>query len=57
MASEFRIPEDESLRFDNRLCVSNNAELKREIMTEAYNSAYTAHFRSTKIYKDLRENF
>jgi len=33
------------------------AEIKEEIMEEAYFNPFTAHSRSTKMYQDLRHNF
>ena len=55
--SEFTIYEDGTLRFGNRLCVPKLPELKNEIMEEAHSSVYTMHPGSTKMYRDLRENF
>lgn len=47
MESEFRIREDESLRFGNRLYVTKNSKRKKEILLEAHNSSYTMHLGST----------
>ena len=57
ITSEFKIYKDGFLRFGSRLCIPNSAELKREIMMEAHNSAYIVHPGGTKMYKDLKENF
>ena len=56
-AVDFQIHTDGSLRFGDRLCVPNDAELRREILSEAHNSAYTVHPGSTKMYRDLRTHF
>ena len=41
----------------NRVCVPANEELKNEIMSEAHSSGFSIHPGSTKMYRDLRENF
>ncbi|XP_074314326.1 uncharacterized protein LOC141649538 [Silene latifolia] len=41
--SRFTIHEDGSLRFDRRWCVPDDEELKRDIFTEAHNTAYYVH--------------
>ena len=55
--SEFSISEDGALRFGSRLCVPNDSLIKKEILEEARYSPYTIHPGSTKMYRDLRENF
>ncbi|XP_038979924.1 uncharacterized protein LOC120110029, partial [Phoenix dactylifera] len=52
--SEFRLHEDGSLRFRNRICIPNDSDLKNEIMREAHNTGYTVHPGGTKMYKDLK---
>ncbi|XVE79221.1 hypothetical protein DITRI_Ditri14bG0040300 [Diplodiscus trichospermus] len=54
---DFRIRDDGSLRFGDRICVPDSDELKREILEEAHFSNYTIHPGSTKMYQDLREIF
>jgi len=44
-----------TLRFQNRLCVPNNEELKRTILEEAHNTQYSVHPGGTKMYRDLRQ--
>ncbi|KAL8116429.1 hypothetical protein AgCh_022794 [Apium graveolens] len=45
------------LRFASRIWIPNVAELKEEIMRDAHNSKYSIHPGSTKMYRDLKENF
>lgn len=35
----------------------NDPELKKDIMTEAYQSPYSIHPGGTKMYRDLKQNF
>lgn len=39
------------------LCVPKNPELKKETLQEAYNSRFSNHLSSTKMYHDLNEVF
>ena len=41
----------------SRFCVPDMRELKKEIMEEAYCSAYTMHLGSTKMYRTLRDHY
>ena len=50
---EFNVSTDDVLRFGNRLCVSNDFALKKEIMEEAYHASYSVHPGSTKMYHDI----
>ncbi|GKV36711.1 hypothetical protein SLEP1_g44811 [Rubroshorea leprosula] len=54
---EFRISDDETLWFGDRLCVPRNHALRREIMGDAHYTSYTIHPGSTKMYRDLRSTF
>lgn len=38
-------------------CVPTDDKLKREIMREGHDSSFSAHPRSTKMYRDLNQNF
>lgn len=42
---------------DIRTVISNDAELKRDILDEAYQTQYTVYLGSTKLYQDLRKKF
>ena len=55
--TEFRIHEDGTLRFGDRLCVPNDLEFKREILEEAHSSRCSRHAGRTKMYRDLKGNF
>ena len=46
--SEFRLDDDGTLWFGQRLCVPNVVELKKEIMREGHDSTFSAHLGSTK---------
>ena len=46
-----------NLRFASRIWIPNVVELKEEIMRDAHNSKYSIHPGSTKMYRDLKENF
>jgi len=53
----FIIQEDETLRFQNRLCVPKNKGLRKQIFEEAHNTRYSVHLGGTKMYRDLRQYF
>ncbi|OMO80899.1 reverse transcriptase [Corchorus capsularis] len=55
--SDFRIHDDGSLRFGDRLCVPNDVEIKKVILDEAHYSGYTVHPGGTKMYRDLKETY
>ncbi|OMO65120.1 reverse transcriptase [Corchorus capsularis] len=55
--SDFRIHDDGSLRFGDRLCVPNDVEIKKVILDEAHYSGYTVHPGWTKMYRDLKETY
>ncbi|GKV11326.1 hypothetical protein SLEP1_g22590 [Rubroshorea leprosula] len=54
---EFRISDDETLWFGDRLCVPRNHALRHEIMGDAHYTSYTIHPGSSKMYRDLRSTF
>ena len=53
----FSVLADGTLMMGHRLCVPDVGELKKEIMEEAYSSAYAMHPGSTKMYHTLREHY
>ena len=55
--SSFKIHDYGSLRFNDRLYVPDNPELKKEILDEAHYSGYTMHPGGTKMYRDLRDMY
>ena len=46
--------EDGIIRYEGRLCVPVNEELKIEILREAHHSKYTIHAGVTKMFQDMR---
>jgi hypothetical protein len=48
--SEFREDEQGTVWFKNRICVPEIKELRKTILKEAHNSAYSIHPGSTKMY-------
>ncbi|KAA3480443.1 integrase [Gossypium australe] len=55
--TDFSINIDDFLYLRNRLCVQNNSGLKRELLNEAYNSVYSIHPWSTKMYNDMKQSY
>ena len=56
-AKGFLEDEHDTLWFDDRVYVPNNAEIRKLILHEAYDSPYSIHPRNTKMYLDLKEHF
>ena len=54
---DFVITTDEVLRYNGRLVVPNNLELKQEIMSEAHDTPYLILLGNTKMYRDLRKHY
>jgi hypothetical protein len=48
------IGDDDMLRYENRLCVFDVDDLRRELITKAPQTVYTMHLSSTKKYKNLK---
>ena len=40
-----------------RICVLNDAEIKKQILYEAHNTPYVMHLGTTKMYIDLKKYF
>jgi len=55
--SGFVVDENGTLRFQNRLCVPDNSELKEKILAEAHSTRYSVHPGGTKMYRDLKQYF
>lgn len=49
--------ENNVLKFQGRLCVPNDSELKRQILQQGHNSKLSIHPGNTKMYQDLKLNF
>ena len=56
-APGFVTQDDGSLYFRGRICVPAIDELRKAVLTEAHSSAYSVHPGTSKMYKDLRQNF
>ena len=56
-AKGFREDEHETLWFEDRIYVPNNAEIRKLILQEAHDSPYSIYLRNTKMYLDLKEHF
>ncbi|KAA3461701.1 Transposon Ty3-G Gag-Pol polyprotein [Gossypium australe] len=52
--SEFRVDNDDCLRFRDRICILKNSELVQLILNEAHNSHMSIHLGSTRMYNDLK---
>ncbi|XP_072085227.1 uncharacterized protein [Arachis hypogaea] len=44
-------------RYKGRICVPNVRSLRQELLSEAHNSRFSIHPRSTKMYYDLKKMF
>ena len=55
-APDFRVNNEETLWYKNRICVPQEGDFRQIIMDESHNSAYSIHPESTKMYMDLKQN-
>ena len=55
--SMFELREENSLWFQNRICVPDIPEIKEVILREAHQTPYSIHPGSTKMYMDLKGVF
>lgn len=55
--ADFPVDSDGVLRFGTRICIPSDPVLKREILEDAYNSRFSVHPVSTKMYRDMRDIF
>ena len=51
---EFSISETRLLRFQGRIFVPSDADIRREILDEAHTTPYSIHPCATNMYQDLR---
>lgn len=54
---DFRILDDGILRFQTRVCVPNDLDIRRRMLTKVHQSLFTVHLGNTKIYWDLQDRF
>ena len=55
--SEFSLDSEGVLRCNERLCVPNVGDLKKQILEEAHCTPYSIHPGATKMYQDLKQLF
>ncbi|GKC53697.1 retrotransposon protein, putative, ty3-gypsy subclass, partial [Tanacetum coccineum] len=55
--AEFWVDDHGVIWYSNRLCVPDDSSLREAILTEAHSSPFSIHPRSTKMYRDLKQNF
>ena len=53
----FVLSDDGILRFETRLCVPNDGDLRRELLEKAHCSKFAIHPGKTKMYRDLKQNY
>ncbi|WVZ50491.1 hypothetical protein U9M48_001737 [Paspalum notatum var. saurae] len=56
-APHFREDEQGTVWYKNRICVPDVDSIKKLILSEAHDTAYSIHPGSTKMYHDLKESF
>jgi len=56
-AKDFALGDDGILRFQGRVCIPNDAEVKWLILEEGHKSRLSLHPGMTKMYQDLKESF
>ena len=54
---EFQIGKDGILRCNDRICVPNDEEIKKQLLEEAHQTPYSVHPGTTKMYQDLKGHF
>jgi len=55
--SEFKVGLDNIVRCKERICVPDNAELRKTILDESHKSKLSTHPGATKMYQDLKQKF
>ena len=56
-ARDFALGDDGILRFQDRVCVPDDVEVKKLILKEGHKSRLSLHPGMTKMYQDLKETF
>jgi hypothetical protein len=56
-APKFSIDDQETLWYKKRICVPEIKEIRKSILREAHDSAYSIHPGSTKMYHDLKSRY
>ena len=55
--TDFNMPVNGTLKYKNRLCVPDNEDLKKEILTKAHTPPYSWHPGTTRMYNDLKMHY
>ena len=55
--TDYSINDDGGLHYKTRLCVPNVQDLKRILMYESYNTVFTMHPGTNKMYQDLKQYY
>jgi hypothetical protein len=56
-APDFTEDDQGTIWFKNRICVPDVGDLRKTILREAHDSAYSIHPGSTKMYQDLKQRY
>ena len=48
---------DEVLKFRKKVCIPQDLELRKKILSEAHDTLYTAHPGGVKMYQDLKKTY
>jgi hypothetical protein len=56
-APDFTEDDQGTIWFKNRICVPNVGDLRKTILREAHDLAYSIHPGSTKMYQDLKQRY
>jgi hypothetical protein len=56
-ASDFTEDDQGTIWFRNKICVPDVGDLRKTILREAHDSAYSIHPGSTKMYQDLKQGY
>lgn len=56
-SNDFKMDEQGVLRFRDKICIPDEAELKKMILEESHRSSLSIHPRVTKMYQDLKKIF
>jgi len=55
--SDFKVDDQGVLQFQNRICIPDDAEMKKMILEESHRSNLSIHPGATKMYHDLKKLF
>ena len=57
LRTDFQMKDNDVLIMRNRLCVSQDEELRKMILEEAHSTPYTMHLGSVKMYRTFKEHY